>query len=211
MTTVLALITMALIGLFGGKAQGCVFCFVCALLLAWAYHDDGLFGLLVLVIPYAVILLGYAIYNFKKNMRKKWEIAKYGFELTEERMNAYYKDENYNIKALKSGRIKILTDEDRKRIAEIGVDRWKIEQTTRMDEMGKDAWGEEQIKLYQMPKPKRKQAANIMNESNIFWFDKMRPMLQAWLTVKEALASARYKNEHAGKDITTAYQHGGKI
>lgn len=36
-------------------------------------------------------------------MRKKWEIAKYGFELTEEeRMNAYYKDENYNIKALKS-------------------------------------------------------------------------------------------------------------
>ncbi len=66
MTTVLALITMALIGLFGGKAQGCVFCFVCALLLAWAYHDDGLFGLLVLVIPYAVISLGYAIYSFKK-------------------------------------------------------------------------------------------------------------------------------------------------
>lgn len=145
-------------------------------------------------------------------MRKKWEITKYGFELTEEeRMNAYYKDENYNIKALKSGKIKILTDEDRKRIAEIGVDRWKIEQTTRMDEMGKDAWGEEQIKLYQMPKPQKKQAANIMNKSNIFWFDKMRPMLQAWLTVKEAIAPARYKNEYAWKDITTANQHGGKI
>ena len=30
-------------------------------------------------------------------------------------------------------------------------------------------------------------------------------------TGKEAIAPARYKNEYAWKDITTANQHGGKI
>lgn len=209
------LLLMAIVGEFGGflKGMGWVIVLVIGIGLAITgisemYWEDMLILLLAIGIP----TLGIGVYLSRNYMRKKWEIAKYGFDLTEEeRMNAYYKEENYNIKAIKSGKIKILTDEDRKRIAEIGVYKWKTEQIAKRDEMGVEAWGKEQIRLYQMPKPKRKRAANLTNDSDIFWFDKMRPIAQIWLTVKDAIVPDRYRAEHRWKDITASNRHGGKI
>lgn len=100
MTTVLVLIIMALIGLFGGKAQGCSIALLFALLIVVVFSSMDLVGKIIIGIV-CLIIFPFAVYARMKGTVEE-EKEKFGTELSEP---------------------------ERKRIQEIGEEEWVNEQT----------------------------------------------------------------------------------
>lgn len=100
MATVLALVIMALIGLFGGKAQGCSIALLFALLIVVVFSSMGLVGKIIIGIV-CLVIFPFAVYARMKGTVEE-EKEKFGTELSAP---------------------------ERERIQEIGEEEWVNEQT----------------------------------------------------------------------------------